>query len=34
MDPRGAWVQESSIGKANRLVSVFASAYLATYTAP
>lgn len=25
MDPRGAWVEEGSIGKANRLVSVFAA---------
>jgi hypothetical protein len=24
MDPRGAWVEEGAIGKANRLVSVFA----------
>jgi hypothetical protein len=25
MDPRGAWVEEGTIGKANRLVSVFAA---------
>ena len=25
MDPRGAWVEEGSIGRANRLVSVFAA---------
>ncbi len=25
MDPRGAWVEEGSIGKANRLVSIFAA---------
>ena len=25
MDPRGAWVEDGSIGKADRLVSVFAA---------
>jgi hypothetical protein len=25
MDPRGAWIEEGSIGKANRLVSMFAA---------
>jgi hypothetical protein len=28
MDPRGAWVEEGTIGKANRLVSVFAASDL------
>jgi hypothetical protein len=28
MDPRGAWVEEGTIGKADRLVSVFAGRQL------